>query len=143
NFVVEESLRAPLRDRFDAAPGRDVEPQKLFFFPAADRAAAEHLRISLIEGVPLDDLRSLTDVLPQLERHARNGRVLAWGARPGSAAERKWERLNPGDVGLIYADGEFKLWGQVYAKARSETVARQVWGAGGGRTWDCMFFLHP
>jgi hypothetical protein len=61
----------------------------LFFFTAANRAAREHLEVSMRQGIPLESLRPLEDVYPTLRAHSHDGRVFAWGARPGSAAERK------------------------------------------------------
>jgi hypothetical protein len=143
NFAVKPDQEAPLREFLQGRPSREVSPEKLFFFTAAGALAAEHLRLSLREGVALETFAGLSDIYTRLQRHARNGRVFAWGARPGQAAEKKWERLNPGDVALIYFDGRFPMWGRVYAKARSKAVAEKLWGENDGETWDCMYFLDP
>jgi MoxR-like ATPase len=118
---------------------------KLFWFAAAGPQARRHFESSLREGVPLGALRSLgPKFLSNLPRHTHDGRVRAWGARPGSAAEKKWLRLEPGDVALVYADGRFPLWGKVVAKTRNTRVARQIWGRDEkGETWALMFFLDP
>ena len=52
-------------------------------------------------GIELGALASLG--VAQLARdHATSeSRVFAWGARPGSAAEAKWRRLEPGDVAKV------------------------------------------
>jgi 5-methylcytosine-specific restriction protein B len=116
----------------------------LFFFTAANRAAREHLDASMRQGIPLETLQPLDDLYPTLASHAHDGRVFAWGARPGSAAERKWERLSPGDVALVYSDGRFVMWGQVCARAKSHEVARRVWGEDeNGEVWACMMFFDP
>jgi hypothetical protein len=143
NFRLETGEARKLVELENAQPGRSVEPEKLFFFAAAGQLASRHLQTSLRDGVPLSQFASLTVVYPQLERHAVEGRVYAWGARPGQAAEKKWERLNAGDVCLVYADSGFALWARVYAKTRSTEVAREIWGEHDGETWDCMFFLYP
>jgi MoxR-like ATPase len=118
---------------------------KLFWFTAAGVQAQRHYEESLRQGVLLDDLQTLDpEVLSRLEGHAHQGRIHAWGARPGSAAERKWLRLEPGDVALVYANGEFPLWGKVVDKARDVVVAERIWGRDqNGETWALMFFLDP
>lgn len=144
NFGLTDAQATALADQFDARTGREVEREKLFFFTASSKLAAHHMQISLIDGIPLETVSSIVDLAGRFNRHARAGRVFAWGARPGSAAEQKWDRLNAGDIGLVYADGEFAYWGRVYAKARSEEVARRVWGEDeSGQIWECMFFLDP
>jgi 5-methylcytosine-specific restriction protein B len=116
----------------------------LFFFTAANRAAREHLGVSMRQGIPLEALQPLEDVYPSLVPHSHDGRVFAWGARPGSAAEKKWERLSPGDIALVYSDGRFVMWGQVCASGKSEEVARRVWGEDeNGEVWACMMFFDP
>jgi MoxR-like ATPase len=115
---------------------------RLFFFTAANREARRHLQKSLREGVELTLLRSL-HAFPQLEANAQDGRIFAWGARPGASAEQKWERLEPGDVGLIYSEGRFVLACRVYAKEKSDEVAASIWGRDpDGSTWACMSFLE-
>jgi hypothetical protein len=143
NFDVKPEQELALRALEDERLGRDVGPEKLFFITAAGGLAAKRLQTSLIDGVALEQFAELGEIYPQLERHAVNGRVYLWGARPGQAAEKKWDRLNPGDVCLVYADGGFPLWGRVYAKARSRPLAREIWGEQNGETWDCMYFLYP
>ena len=119
NFELQPEESAALGELVAQRSARVVEPEKLFFFTAAGALASKHLQTSLRDGIQLDMFEPLTDVYPQLQRHAVGDRVYAWGARPGQAAEKKWERLNPGDIALIYSDGRFPLWGRVYAKARS------------------------
>jgi MoxR-like ATPase len=121
------------------------EAGKLFFITAASAQAREHLDASLRRGVPLDVLEPLaSSVFAVLTKHSHDDRVFAWGARPGAAAEAKWERLRAGDIALVYANGRFPLWGKVIAKARDRQVAWEIWGEDSvGQTWDCMFFLDP
>jgi MoxR-like ATPase len=129
-----------------SATEEDSEPHapRLFFFTAANKEAREHLETSLRSGVPLERLGSLEVVFPDLESHAKEDRVFMWGARPGGSSEKKWEQLNPGDVGLVYSEGRFVLWCKLYAKAFSAEVARSVWGENDkGDTWACLTFLDP
>jgi MoxR-like ATPase len=118
---------------------------KLFWFTAASPLAQRHFESSLRDGVLLGELQSLDPrLLSSLEQHAHEGRIRAWGARPGSAAEQKWLRLQSGDVALVYANGRFPLWGKVVAKARDAEVAERIWGRDqNDETWALMFFLDP
>lgn len=116
----------------------------LFFLTAAKGVALEHMQTSLVEGVSLERFDALQDVYADLEQHVEDGVVYAWGARPGDRAEQKWKRLKPGDIALIYGpDKQFPYWGRVYAKTRSESVARDIWGEKDGELWECMYFLDP
>jgi hypothetical protein len=143
NFRLDQDADDALKVLEEERDGREVTREKLFFITASGELAAEHLKTSLEAGIPLEKVKALQGITEQLERHAVDGRVYAWGARPGSAAEQKWERLQPGDVCLVYAKGGFPLWGRVYAKARSSEVARAVWGEHKGEIWECMYFLYP
>jgi 5-methylcytosine-specific restriction protein B len=126
------------------APLETDRESLLFFFTASNRAARANLDVSMRQGIPLETLRPLEDVYTSLAPHSHGGRVFAWGARPGSAAEKKWERLSPGDIALVYSDERFVMWGQVFASGKSEEVARRVWGEDeNGEVWACMMFFDP
>jgi MoxR-like ATPase len=115
---------------------------RLFFFTAAGRRAREHLDKSLRQGIPIDDLSGALNRVPELEAHAHDGVVYAWGARAGANAERRWERLQPGDIGLVYSDGRFLLRCEVFAKLKDDDLARSIWGEDeDGNSWACMSFL--
>lgn len=90
NFGVNDRQAAALRQLFDDRPGREVEPEKLFYFTASGKLAAHRAQISLVEGIPLTTLAPIVELDSQFERHAKNERVFAWGARAGLAAEQKW-----------------------------------------------------
>jgi MoxR-like ATPase len=121
----------------------DVDDARLFFFTAAQKSAKQNLEISLRQGIELAKVQALAEY-EELERHARSGRVFAWGARPGRNGERNWEKLRPSDVALVYSDGRFLLSGRVYAKAHSAEIARSIWGEDAeGNTFDYMVFLDP
>jgi MoxR-like ATPase len=132
-----DGLRSLLHDR----PKRLVPPEKLVYITAASAVAKHHLETSLKAGIEIETFAALSDVYDILKLYQENGRVFAWGARPGQAAEQKWEKLNPGDAVLVYSDGKFVLAGRVYAKARSRGIAARIWGDDGTDTWECIFFL--
>jgi hypothetical protein len=117
----------------------------LFIFTASGTAASQHLRDSVVDGVPLATFVSLpADVQQLLGSHAdAEGRVRCWGAMPGDSNIRNWSQMEAGDLVLVYQDGTFPFWGTVYAKAQSASVANTIWGSDGGRTWEHMYFLDP
>jgi MoxR-like ATPase len=119
----------------------------LFWCSAASSSGngARNLDRSLLQGVPVEELREQGLDLPdtELEVHARDGRVRFWGTRASSANFVKWDRLEPGDVGLIYTgNARFGHWGEVWAKARSRAVAEHVW-LPSEEPWECLIFLDP
>ncbi len=117
---------------------------RLFVLTAANAEARSHLDRSLRAGVELSYFAALGDEVAKLEEHAHDGRVYAWGARPGASAESKWNRLTPGDIALVYSDGRFVLRAQLVARARSEDIARSIWDQNAsGETWACMMFFDP
>jgi len=126
----------------DQEAAQDDPRDPLFFvFTASSLHARDHLHRSLRQGIELEKFESL-EVFPVLANHAQNGRVFLWGSRPGATAEKRWDRLRPGDRGLIYSDGRFILSCEVYAKARDAKIAESIWGQdSAGDVWACMTFL--
>jgi MoxR-like ATPase len=126
-----------------AANGSTASP-RLFILTAANRAARSHLERTLKGGVELSYFSGLGEEVPDLDAHAHNGRVFAWGARPGANSEAKWGRLLSGDMALVYSEGKFVLSCRLVGKARSDEVARSIWGENtSGETWACMMFFDP
>jgi MoxR-like ATPase len=116
---------------------------QLFFFTAGGGAAAAHYQKTLEHGIAVSDVSTQESAGVDMAEFAHDGRVYAWGARPGSAAEAKWKRLRKGDVALVYHDGRFDLWGRVRATAQSQVLANELWGSHDGVTWECMIFFDP
>src|SRR5947207_7200192 len=53
-----------------------------------------------------------------------------------------WERMEPGDVVLIYNHGSIRFAGEIAAKARNRELARYFWKENGaGSTWELMYFI--
>ena len=131
--------------RRDDESGGDVgaDDARFFIFTAGGRRAREHMEISLRRGIELERLSPLTEIQSELAEHAADGHVRVWGARPGSGSERDG-KARPGDVGLVYSEGQLLLSVEVFAKAKSEDVARSIWGESDeGEVSACMSFLDP
>ena len=113
---------------------------RLFLIAASGPEAREHLEISLVDGVELDRFSSLTTLAEELADNAEDGRVFLWGANPGSGNLRTWERLAPGDVGLVYSQAAFPFCARVYAKVRSQQIAESIWGS--TEEWGLLYFVE-
>jgi hypothetical protein len=115
----------------------------LFLFPAANPEARQHLEESIehplaparIAGTPAGALVGTTIAADDIR---------CWGATPGSSNRRNWERMQAGDVCLIYGGGgEFRWWGRVLDKVRDAAAAMEIWGTNArGETWEYMYFLE-
>lgn len=57
----------------------------------------------------------------------RTDRVHLWG----TTAETKWESVEPGDVALVYRDGEYRAQAVVIGKEVNQTLAEALWTSGG------------
>lgn len=128
----------------NAIPGNRRDLGRLFLLTAGNKLARQHFETSMQLGIAIDEVERVVDLPAEVRTHARNGRVFAWGAQAGGNAEKKWERLESGDVGLVYSEGKFLAWCRVYAKTQSDAGARSIWGQDeGGKTWECMTFFDP
>jgi hypothetical protein len=141
---VHSTVKVLERLQFDVPGSRGLARTegKLFFFTAASATARVNFQKSLEDGVPLELLEPLGDLYATLKENAVDGKVFAWGARPGSAAETKWARLERGDWGLVYSEGQFPLAFEVFATTRSHDVALAIWGEPEGVAWECIFFMR-
>jgi MoxR-like ATPase len=118
---------------------------RLFWCSAASTGGGGTLNLerSLIQGVPVAELSEWGLRAEPLLAHARDGRVRFWGTTASEANLRKWERLEAGDVGLIYTGNRrFGYWGEVWGKERSREVADHVW-LPSAEPWECLIFLDP
>lgn len=113
---------------------------KLFLF-AAGAGAADQLETSLNRGYSGELQRTfiesqrVTGVLPE-------GRIRAWGARRSPGNTAAWSALEPGDIGLAYADGRFRAVGRLAAKAYAPELATQLWGLAADDAYSLMYFLE-
>ena len=56
--------------------------------------------------------------------------------------EPRWDKMDPGDVILIYNNGYIKVAGEVAAKVRSKDLAKHYWREDADNaTWELMYFI--
>ncbi len=77
-----------------------------------------------------------------LENIYHGSDFIVWGSVPGTMNEPRWEKMDPGDVVLIYNGGRIQFAGEVAAKVRSKDLARYFWRETEDReTWELMYFI--
>ena len=120
----------------------------LFVFTASNPSAQRHWTTSIVNPISpqLVSTHVSQEKLPLL-RDA-TGRFFAWGAQPGTANVRNWERMRTGDYVLGYFNKAYHCITRVLAKHHSPECAKAVWGIDNdpnsekyGTTWEYMYFL--
>jgi HNH endonuclease len=124
---------------------------KIVLQPCRKGLPATHYSDTVDNLVPLQrmepflansDLVDLRRIFP-----ARSAAV--WGVTPGqnSQSQKKWERMDPGDVALFAKEGRIFSVGTVVRKIHNPKLARELWREDeDGHTWEYMYFLtgvHP
>lgn len=115
--------------------------------PAGNQGGREHYRDTVAAPVPL--VRVLPylpeDLGSQLQELFPGGAVPTWGVTPGAngANEKKWQRIEEGDVALFLRESRAYAAGTVSIKTRSPELARELWGTDpAGQTWEYVYFLR-
>lgn len=61
---------------------------------------------------------------------------------PGRMNEPRWEKMEAGDIILIYNKGFIRFVGEIAAKVRSKELAKYFWReTEQGETWELMYFI--
>lgn len=80
--------------------------------------------------------------LNNLENIYHGASFIVWGAVPGPMNETRWQKMKPGDVVLIYNDGQIKFAGEIAAKVKNRELAKYFWReTPEGATWELMYFI--
>lgn len=112
---------------------------------AGGNAAAEkHFEDTIKRKRTVDEVRPLlpTHEIKQLETIYHGQPFIVWGAVPGPSNTRLWERMEPGDVVLIYNRGNIRVVGEVSLKVRSRDLAKYFWReTPEGKTWELIYFI--
>ncbi len=93
------------------------------------------------------NLNEIRNYLPQkeisnLENIYHNLPFIVWGAVPGPLNETRWEKMESGDVVLIYNNGYIRFVGEIAAKVRSKELAKYFWHeTPEGETWELIYFI--
>jgi len=118
---------------------------QLVLQPCGDPDALEHFVDTVENKVALS---RILPFLPEAERKpvadAFRDSVAVWGVTPGEGGvnARKWARMQPGDVALMYRNKRFFHKGEVSYKVHAPDLARELWQSrADGTTWEYVFFL--
>ena len=131
-----------------------TNPQNVWIIVAAGDEARDHLKKSIekpveiykvIEQLPEDKKEEIRDKIRKIL--GTKNECYMWGSTPGSSNERNWNRMNHGDICLVYTRDEsgslYKYWTKILGKLRSKELAELVWGTDrSGNTWELIYFLE-
>jgi hypothetical protein len=119
--------------------------RKVFLVVAGGNAAAEqHFEDTIQRKRTIGEVRGFlpSREIENLENIYHGSNFIVWGAVPGPMNESRWERMEPGDVVLIYNHGSICFAGEIAAKARNRELARYFWKENeAGSTWELMYFI--
>src|SRR5882762_10065911 len=119
--------------------------RKVFLVVAGGNAAAEqHFEDTIQRKRAIGEVRRFlpSREIENLENIYHGSNFIVWGAVPGPMNESRWQRMEPGDVVLIYNHGSICFAGEIAAKARNRELARYFWKENGaGSTWELMYFI--
>jgi hypothetical protein len=108
--------------------------------PAAD----QHFEDTIQRKRTLDEVRQFlpTQELKNLENIYHGSDFIVWGAVPGPLNESRWDKMQPGDVVLIYSHGRIRFAGEIAAKVRNTELSRYFWREDNtGSTRELMYFI--
>src|SRR5437667_1338425 len=119
--------------------------RKVFLVVAGGNAAAEqHFEDTIQRKRDIGEVRRFlpSREIENLENIYHGSNFIVWGAVPGPMNESRWERMEPGDVVLIYNHGRIRFAGEIAAKVRNKELARYFWKENEtGTTWELMYFI--
>lgn len=120
-----------MRKIFIVVAGGNVDAQRYF-----EDTIQQKRKISEIKQfLPPDQVNNLEYIY-----HGSD--FIVWGSVPGPMNEPRWDKMDPGDVVLIYNSGRIRFAGEVAAKARSKDLAKYFWKETADReTWELMYFI--
>jgi hypothetical protein len=119
--------------------------RKVFLVVAGGNASAErHFEDTIQRKRTIGEVKRFLPPgeIEKLENIYHGSAFIAWGAVPGPMNESRWEKMEPGDVVLVYNHGRIRLAGEIAAKARNRDLARYFWKENeAGSTWELMYFI--
>jgi len=119
--------------------------RRVFLVVAGGNIAAErHFEDTIQRKRTVEEVKNFLppEEVGKLESIYHNQPFIVWGAVPGPSNIRFWERMEPGDIVLIYNQGAIRFVGEISAKVRSKDLARNFWReTPAGETWELMYFI--
>jgi hypothetical protein len=119
--------------------------RKIFIVVAGGNAAAErHFQDTIQRKRTLLEVKEYlpNEQVNNLQNIYHGADFIVWGSVPGPMNEPPWDKMEPGDVVLIYNNGHIRFAGEVAAKVRSSDLARFFWKETEDKvTWELMYFI--
>ena len=119
--------------------------RKIFIVVAGGNPAAQrHFEDTIKRKRSVSEVRQFLppEQVNNLENIYHGSDFIVWGSVPGPMNEPRWEKMDPGDVVLIYNGGYIQFAGEVAAKTRSKELARHFWREDkDNTTWELMYFI--
>jgi hypothetical protein len=120
---------------------------KVVLQPCGEGLPAAHYADTVEMLVPLARMEQFLsgNEIAEFRRKFPAGNAAAWGVTPGenSVNERKWQRVDLGDIALFSKEGRIFSVGTIVMKLHRPTLARELWKEGeDGNTWEFMYFLR-
>ncbi len=119
--------------------------RKVFLVVAGGNASAErHFEDTIQRKRTMGEVKNFlpSQEIDNLENIYHDSAFIAWGSVPGPMNESRWEKMEPGDVVLIYNHGRIRFAGEIAAKVRNRDLARYFWKENeAGGTWELMYFI--
>lgn len=111
----------------------------IFLAPRANETSHENFESTIIEGRPYTFVeRYLTDTEKAVLSTYETVRV--WGNKESLKA--RWEKMEPGDYVLFYANKMFYYSARVVLTKYSPELGEKLWPADeDGSVWSCLFFI--
>jgi hypothetical protein len=119
--------------------------RKIFLVVAGGNPSAQrHFEDTIQRKRTLEEVREFLPAqeIKNLEKIYHGSSFIVWGAVPGPMNESRWEKMNPGDVVLVYNNGCIRFAGEIAAKVRNRELSRYFWQENeAGSTWELMYFI--
>ncbi|OGL34923.1 hypothetical protein A3F05_02225 [Candidatus Saccharibacteria bacterium RIFCSPHIGHO2_12_FULL_47_17] len=119
--------------------------RKIFIVVAGGNPAAErHFEDTIQRKRSIAEVENYLppDQLNNLKNIYHGADFIVWGSVPGLMNTPRWDRMDPGDVVLIYNSGRIRFAGEVAAKVRNKDLARYFWRETEDKaTWELMYFI--
>jgi hypothetical protein len=103
----------------------------IFIFTASNAEAKKHLHDTVENPIPPEKVGkhfSGNELTRVREIGEKQHGYYAWGARPGSGNIATWNRMQLGDLVIVYQNGFYTFLSKVLFKAKNKNFAIENWG---------------
>src|SRR5437879_536331 len=119
---------------------------RIILQPAGSLLSQRNYRKTVGKSVELSRIADHLDpmILAQLQESRLNGKTAVWGITAGvnGQKQRKWNRINRGDMALFCGQGHVYTSAVVTTKTHNVRLAAELWDYDErGQTWEYVYFL--